>query len=226
MNNLENHKELKSQIHEIDFSISDFLETKASAEFDFKPINDGLGFHKPAERKILSPLSSSEVITPSRQTNFLNRHIPQGNVSEAPAIKKKVAKSNQQKSVSKTLLPRQVFASLIDMAVVYVALLALSKIFVFAASIMGVSFEVNDISSYRWFYLPIYLLSWLSYSSLMTPNQTIGQSIAKIRFQSDENAFTASFIRSLIVMFSWICMGIPTLFDFQGKLSDSSFGHD
>ncbi|GAB4013068.1 MAG: hypothetical protein Fur0010_09520 [Bdellovibrio sp.] len=223
MNNHEISKSSKSQIPNIDFSINEFLSQDVSIDFDFKPINEGLGFHKPQERKVVSPITSSNL---SQKINVPHAARVSMQPAASPAVRvgKTSRKENQGKAetLSWSMLLKQFVASSIDAVVVFFALIILARIASAMAGLLEVQFHYGNFKTYFLFYLPIYIVSWISYNTFLGPSQTIGQSLMKIKLSFEREVYVSSFIRSLVVLSSWICLGIPTLFDFQGKLSDSS----
>lgn len=223
MNNQEISRSSKNQIPNIDFSINEFLSQGSSIDFDFKPINEGLGFHKPQERKVVSPIASSDY-TQKINVPHAARVSTQPSISAAVRVAKPSRMETQGKAetLSWSMLLKQFVASSIDVVVVFFALIIVARIASAMAELLEVQFHYGDIKTYVFFYVPIYIVSWISYNTFLGPAQTIGQSLMKIKLSFEREVYISSFIRSLVVLSSWICLGIPTLFDFQGKLSDSS----
>lgn len=226
--NTENHTHEKD-FNSIDFSINDFLaNSNQGIDFDFKPINDGLGFHKPQERKTATHLIPPDAIKVKSQVPLYktNQVVPPIVTPTASAPHLNI-KSNKQvrTQYGASLLLSQLGAFLVDLLVVAFALMLIGKIVVFMSSLYEVRFHLADFSKYKFYYISLFVLSWLSYSTLMSPIQTVGQSLFNLKFKAESRPYQSAFIRSLVVALSLLCLGIPTLFDFQGKLSDSRIKH-
>ncbi|PIP92882.1 MAG: hypothetical protein COW00_06180 [Bdellovibrio sp. CG12_big_fil_rev_8_21_14_0_65_39_13] len=219
MENNQIHSDLKK--HNLEFSVTDFLNSD-SPQFDFKPINDGLGFHKDLEVK--PSLNSAKAFDFNSQSKVQdNNLVSQYRIS--PHQNAKVAKSNDRqvkvtrgKSVS---LLTQAFSGIIDLLIVAFSTIALIRILSLSSSLQGLKLGAIDLKTHWGFTLSFFSIIWVSYSTFLSPSQTVGQSLAHTKLKFVKDPYMSSFIRSLVILSSFVCFLIPLLFDFQGKLSDT-----
>jgi len=146
MENNQIHSDLKK--HNLEFSVTDFLNSD-SPQFDFKPINDGLGFHKDLEVK--PSLNSAKAFDFNSQSKVQDNNL----VSQyrvAPPQKMKLAKSsdrqlklNKEKSVS---LLTQVFSGVIDLLIVAFSTIALIRILSLSSSLQGLKLGAIDLTTH------------------------------------------------------------------------------
>lgn len=228
MENNHTHSELKKQT--LEFSVTDFLNSD-SPQFDFKPINDGLGFHKESEIKTTMNPSKAFEFEPQMKSNEGNL-VSQYRISPAPHVKKANAQTKvnprqeHKKSLQKVSLVSQTASGIIDLLVVALSTVALMRLLSIGSALQGIKDSPLDLKTHWGFGIGFFSIIWISYSTFLGPAQTIGQTLTKTKLTFVKDPYMSSFIRSLIVLSSFICFLIPLFFDFQGKLSDSELVND
>ena len=82
---------------------------------------------------------------------------------------------------------------------------------------------VKDYAPYLAF---ISFLNYLLFFSILNCSSGFGASLMRIRLVTVKNkraSFTNTFARTFLVLLSFIALGVPLLFDFHGKLSDTKW---
>lgn len=218
--------------------------------YDFKPVTRGLGFHDPLEkskrvtkqthRATRTRNSASSAMKASHLQNTPMTVSDPSLMSGIDALYgNKPLEGAEEVKLKETPLKKVTAkvkeASYFEMAcafivdfltVIFINLILFSSFYGFAFK----SFDVLGIQSFILAFLPYFaiLLSliFVSYYSLLEPMGTPGKRLWGIKTVSvgTNKAVTIkmSFIRSLITLCSIPLFFFPLIFDFQGKLSDST----
>ncbi len=225
-------------------------------DFDFKPLNEGLGFHHEERKNGILPQAnkrnqhisvtrenssttrtsnlgvSNEGITRNglESMNSLSAFYSESQViEEAPKLK---ASDFEPKAVEikVTSSTKQFSAWLIDVLVVACITTGLMALFV-AVSGLSISqfFEVIGQKDLIIFTSVSFSIFYLSYFSILDLQATPGKSLLKIRLVREDGKgilLKDSFLRSFITLLSFVTLGLPCLIDFQGKLTDTKVSED
>jgi uncharacterized RDD family membrane protein YckC len=234
----------------IAFSASEFnLE-----EFDFKPLNEGLGFHQEERKNGILPtkatksqnisvtrgssipkvaglgVSNPKVADKGLQSmNALSAFYEESQSTEQLPVEE-VPVQKIEKALKTAAMTKQFGAWLIDLLIVCALTVSLLALFVLVS---GLSFEQfyqvigpNDLMIFGASAFSIFFLSYFSILDLQT---TPGKSVLKLRLVREDNAditLKDSFIRSFITLVSFVALGLPCFIDFQGKLTDTKVVED
>ena len=196
----------------------------------FKAINPGLGFHQEvrgSDLRFRRPLRASGVM-PMRQRTMIPPRQAAGATVAMPQIKT----SAEQKSfapVSRSVALQvpatswQLTAWLIDVVSVLVCFTFTLGVFFVASGLSFAQFwgfmQRQDFQIFAATLLAIY---YLIYFSILDLVGSFGKSYLGIKVllaNGQVPRFRHTLIRTLVVMGSWLLLGIPCLFDVQGKLS-------
>lgn len=147
--------------------------------------------------------------------------------SQTSEVKKEVKpKAKKKKQYMEATFTEMFFAYVLDCIII------LSLSLILFACFFGMAFEVLDLELLKLFlteqiaYFGVFLgLLYLSYFTMLEPVGTFGKKAFRlITLRSGKNErirIKASFIRAVSSALSLPLLGLPSLFDFQGKLSDS-----
>lgn len=224
-------------------------------DFDFKPLNEGLGFHHEERKNGILPQSNkrNQHISVSRDTSSATRQSNLGvsnegitrnglesmnslsafysesqTIEEAPKLKASDFIETKKIRVASSFT--QLSAWIIDVLAVLMISAGLLAIFV---AISGLSFSQfyeiigpNDLAIFGGVSFSIFYLSYFSILDLQT---TPGKSLLNIRLVREDQKpilLKDSFLRSFITLVSFTTLGLPCLIDFQGKLTDTKIAED
>lgn len=219
--------------------------------YDFKPITKGLGFHDPLEkskRVQASPNRSAKVSTQTRTSRSPVSHLQNtpSTVSDPSLVSgiealygnrpaEQVVKAKETQRInSKTKTPLKSASYLEASGAFVIDLLVVTLInTLLFISFYGLAFRELSLSGIQGFvyqslpyFMTLLALIFISYFSLLEPMETIGKRLWGIRtvLVGSKKPITIklSFVRSLIALLSLPLLLFPLIFDFQGKLSDST----
>ena len=210
-------------------------------DFDFKPITQGLGFHKnkkEEKRAKITPRKSPSVIhnftdSSSMHSNAVANselaafYSTEKNISvSVPELpKREVKKEAKAKKLLKAPLFNQVSAFVIDLILVTMATGLTLALLMFVS---GLEYEIL-VKSLGQIELAKYILSffviyYVSYFTILDVAGTVGKSMMGIRLVHVEGKklrLKHTFIRSLVTLLSFVALGLPSILDFQGRLSET-----
>jgi uncharacterized RDD family membrane protein YckC len=224
--------------------------------YDFKPVTKGLGFHDPLEKSKRVNKPKAQVYGQSRPSvnnkKPSSHHLQNtpttvsdpslltgidalyGNKTVEEVTKPKVLEKKTSKVKAKakeaTFL-QMAGAFILDLLLVFTINIVLFIAFYGFAfktlSVGGVSaFILNSLP----FFAILFSLIFITYFSLLEPMVTWGKRVWGIKSvligSKKPITIKSSFIRALISLCSFPLLFFPLMFDFQGKLSDSSVIQD
>ncbi|PIK14431.1 MAG: hypothetical protein CES88_08800 [Halobacteriovorax sp. JY17] len=241
LNSSEN-KEVKEVVFNSEFNFDDF---------DFKPLNEGLGFHHEERKNGILPQSNkrNQHISVSRDTSSASRTTNLGVsnegitrnglesmnslsafysesqvVEEAPKLKASdfATKKKKVKSAAPIL---QFSAWLIDVVIVAAISAGLMSLFVLVSGLSFSKFyEIIGANDLAIFGSVSFSIFYLSYFSILDLQATPGKALLKLKLAREDGKSTLlkdSFLRAFITILSFVTLGLPCLIDFQGKLTDT-----
>lgn len=225
-------------------------------DLDFKPLNEGLGFHHEERKNGILPQAnkrnqhmsvSREASSTTRTSNLgvSNEGITRNGlesmnslsafysesqvVEEAPKLKVSDFEPKVEK-IKVAPATKQFSAWVIDILLVACISAGLMALFV---AVSGLSFKQfyevigkNDLAIFGSVSFSIF---YLSYFSILDLQATPGKSLLKLRLTREDGKailLKDSFLRSLITLLSFVTLGLPCLIDFQGKLTDTKIAED
>jgi len=200
----------------------------------FKAINAGLGFHQEvrgSDLRFKRPLRSTATM-PSRQRTFVPPTPRPNTLTTAmPQIKTRTAVTAQPavalaKTASKTPSKAlQFMAWVIDLASVLTCFAFTLGVFFLTSGLSFSQFlafmQRQDFQIFAFILLAIY---YVVYFSILDLVGSFGKSYLGIKVLTKDlqrPRFWHTLRRTLVVMGSWLLLGIPCLFDGQGKLSQT-----
>ena len=204
-------------------------------EFDiesyrFKPVNKGLGFHEKAQNRLVahSVLQSSLEKRLDRESS-MNGGDSLKAFYEAPVVGNKKIFENSVVDNDRMKDFLQFFGWLVD--VFFVCMISLVTIvgLGFVAHFFGrTSLEVvvmtftqtNGVMSVGVLFSITYLL-YFTYGDIGTSLGKTFFGVKLVAKSGEQPTSRMTLVRSLATLFSLSLLGIPALFDFQGKLSDT-----
>lgn len=203
--------------------------------FDFKPVTKGLGFHQ-----------KERPVTPSKtayRTNAKPISSPQKVLSEADIFGEKELSSFERellfgakpKETQKPLPKKEIFveadpflqigAFAVDVAIMATLLVVTLSLFVVVSPFSLKEASILISNKTNWIFAGVLaVIFFLTYFSFLEVGVTPGKALFKMGTVSKSGkglSLVGAFIRSLITLLSFLALGVPLLFDFQGKLSDS-----
>lgn len=212
-------------------------------ELDFKPINKGLGFHHAEKEKIgqAKKALSAPIISNIQATRDSSTHLNQGNLHTGPISPELQAFYGQKpvhviekKNKERVLVEPAKKITLASTAqlmgswlVDFLAISLIMGLLTFAFSFtVGISFveiidQVKIIDGVVFSLL--FSIMYLSYFSILDLAQTPGKILFKLKLEGIDKSlsFKASFIRATVSLISILLLGLPSLLDFSGKLSET-----
>lgn len=240
--NSNENKEAKEVVFNSEFNLDDF---------DFKPLNEGLGFHHEERKNGILPQSnkrnqhmsvSRDASSASRTTNLgvSNEGITRNGlesmnslsafysesqtIEEAPKLKVTDFPKKQKKIVVADSLS-QLTAWLIDVAAVTAISAGLLALFVVVSGLTFTQFyEVIGPNDLAIFGSVSFSIFYLSYFSILDLQATPGKSLMNVKLVREDSKAVLlkdSFLRAFITLISFVTLGLPCLIDFQGKLTDT-----
>jgi uncharacterized RDD family membrane protein YckC len=232
-------KHINEETNTIKFNFDDFdIE-----EFELKPVNKGLGFHKSEERvRPMKPLPVS--IEPlkkhmsSKQSMNPPKMLAKSEISigaleaDKPIFMKEAVKSHSIEE-TRSVLQRakatdRALAFLVDLIIILVMMIGVGAVLMFAldqpmnvksAQAMIVNIEILP------FILGVFSLLYLLYFSVMDMQSSLGKELMGLTVKNISQAnlaFMQSFLRTFISLLSFVALGLPLLLDFHSRLSESS----
>ncbi len=199
----------------------------------FKPISEGLGFHR-NERE--NKVSSTSFLYPEerrkmdeRKRKSFYREKAEHTNRILPAMvkeKKKSVKKDKEVFRKAPLYYSQFTAYLIDLAVIFLLVLGVGILF---------SFSTVGKLDYRFFLERktldeiilcslLYILYYLAYFSFMEPDKTVGKGLLKINtlhISGRKASIYQCFVRAVVTLFSTCAFFFPLLLRLQDKLSET-----
>lgn len=215
-------------------------------ELDFKPINKGLGFHHAEKEKIgqikkgaSAPIVSN--IQATRQSTVTSGHSSHNNLHTGPISPELQAfygqkplhtfeKKNKEKvlitPVKKVFLAStaQLFGAwVVDFLAItsMMILLAFSFALTVNVSVTELVSQMKLIDAVVFFIL--FSIMYLSYFSILDLAQSPGKILLKLKLEGIDKGLTfkASLTRAAVSLVSVMLLGLPSLLDFSGKLSET-----
>jgi hypothetical protein len=206
--------------------------------FDFKPITEGLGFHKkPEDKKVykakLPPRKSASVdfVHPyTLKQEGLSRDL-KPSLSEINYNAKETEVASTQSVLAVPTFKDKAFgfetvtAYLIDLLLVCGAFIVMNLVF---KELMGINLseygqKIRELDLFApWFAL--FGLCYVSYFTLVDFSGGFGKSLFNLHIRSLDNnkaSLSQCFFRSLVSFLSLPLFFMVMLFDFQGKLSET-----
>ena len=201
----------------------------------FRAISTGLGFHQEvrgSDLKFKRPLRSSSVMPARQRTMVPPRHAANTATVAMPQIKtsRSVAKVNTPDVApllkSQAQVPTtswQLTAWLIDVVSVMVCFMFTLGVFFVASGLSFAQFlgfmQRQDFQIFAATLLAIYYVIYFSILDLVGSFGKSYLGISVVQTNGQRPRFRHTLLRTLVVMGSWCLLGIPCLFDVQGKLS-------
>ncbi|WP_127715330.1 RDD family protein [Halobacteriovorax sp. HLS] len=247
MDNQITHNEPKSNDSNIVFNTSEFNLD----EFDFKPLNEGLGFHQEERRNGILPTNNNKNISVSRshsavRTSSLGISNPKvadkgiQSMNALSAFYEETQPEQVEVELKKTLTEesfyqvtsssRQFGAWLVDISVVTLMSISLLGLFVLVSGLKVSQFyQIIGPNDLLIFGASAFSIFYLSYFSILDLQTTPGKSMFKIKLVKENNqpvSLKDSFLRSFITVISFVTLGLPCIIDFQGKLTDTKVVDD
>ena len=217
--------------------IRSMLNEDIGDDFNFKPINEGLGFHQGRDRENkITPNSFTDVQDRTgrqKRMKTLNFGINYGNRIQTPVVSKKTDPSAppDEAQITKPWRspshPRQLAAYLVDLLVI--SFIAVGTLASFAFMLTGsIDYEfLLKQSGQRETVIGsvlLFCLYYLAYFTFMESNRTIGKELLRIetlRFSREKPSVFQCFLRALITLFSTLALFFPILLSLQDRLSET-----
>jgi len=220
-------------------------------DFDFKPLNEGLGFHHEERKNGILPQSNTKAqnISVTRSTRpavakalgVSNQAVVKNGLesmnslsafySEGQAESVSEEKSIEEVVKLETARPLLQFAAwLVDVLLVLAISSFLLGLFVLVSGLSFIQFyQLVGMNDLLLFGSVSYSIFYLSYFSILDLQSTPGKSLFKLKLVREDNVDTLlkdSFLRAFITLISFVTLGLPCLIDFQGKLTDTKVVKD
>lgn len=188
-------------------------------DFDFRPVTKGLGFHH--EKSISSPAKAKAKRAVRPRVNRAEL----GNSASRSSILKELPKKIIKKEKS-ARLGVQLTGFAFDMALIFCLQFSLNFIFVKVAKLDSIAhlleFTVIEQSVFLIF---IYLFYFTIFDITGSPGKRIFSMSLKNTLNK-KLTMSQTLIRAVVTLVSLLLLGMPSLFDFQGKLSDTKLVED
>ncbi|WP_372652008.1 RDD family protein [Halobacteriovorax sp.] len=245
--NSNENKEAKDVVFNNEFNLDDF---------DFKPLNEGLGFHHEERKNGILPQANkrNQHISVSRETSATTRTTNLGvsnegitrnglesmnslsafysesqNIEEAPKLEVSDFEPKAKEIVTASSA-KQFSAWILDILIVACITASLMALFVAVSGLSFIQFyEVIGQNDLAIFVSVSFSIFYLSYFSILDLQATPGKSLLKLRLIREDGKpvlLKDSFLRSFITLLSFVTLGLPCLIDFQGKLTDTKVKED
>lgn len=225
-------------------------------DFDFKPLNEGLGFHHEERKNGILPQSNTKAqnISVNRAARSTSTSTPTQSlgVSNSTVIKNGLESMNslsafysegpaevtteQEQVESETIAlvvakPHLQFAAwIIDVLLVLAISSFLLGLFVLVSGLrISQFYEFVGMNDLLLFGSVSFSIFYLSYFSILDLQATPGKSLFKLRLVREDRLdilLKDSFLRAFITLISFVTLGLPCLIDFQGKLTDTKVVND
>lgn len=210
-------------------------------DFDFKPITKGLGFHKNKKEE------KRAKVTPRKTTNVINNFTDSAPAQNNPAMansdlaafysdqkqqiadsvveKKQTKKAPKVINLKKAPTFNQIAGFAIDMILVTMAtgvtVALLMLISGLEYNILVRSLGELEIAKYI---LSLFVIYFVSYFTILDVAGTVGKSMMGVRLVHVEGKklrLKHTFIRSIVTLLGFVALGLPSILDFQGRLSET-----
>ena len=199
----------------------------------FTAINPGLGFHQEvrgSDLKFKRPLRASGVMPVRQRTMVPPRHTNNTATVAMPQLKTftENTKSNIKALPTTTTLKTplttwQLTAWFLDVISVMVCFMFTLGVFFIASGLNFSQFwGFMQRQDFQIFAVSLFAIYYVIYFSILDLVGSFGKSylgLSVVHANGQRLRFRHTFTRTLVVMGSWILLGIPCLFDLQGKLS-------
>lgn len=230
---------------EIDVN-SDFLD-----ELNFRPVNKGLGFHQERKaqnnsysQKIKRPLATPIASLEKRSDSFTRSHIDQtitlsnaesqlvykNNIKvipepQIPEVSGDSSNDKKKLEIEEASYAARGVAYLLDLSILVVCYFLFSILIM-----MNLELNFNRIvdglgpSDFIISNVVLFSLMYLFYFSVLDINKTLGKNLLGIHLQKsshDRVDLKASFLRALTTLLSLPLLGLPSMLDFQNKISET-----
>lgn len=209
--------------------------------FDIKPINKGLGFHRTSERVHPKTFSTprpatrlstpKEVMAPAILTqqlrlkseplpNVLRTEPKQENIEQA-------APREENASLVSAKAWQRLIAFLVDLTIIFALQASLGFVL-----LMSLGLPVEFASLAKVFSLNQWLLAlaistsvvYVAYFSILDMQASFGKDLLGLGLQTssgDKLSFSISFLRAILSLVSFIALGLPLVLDFHSRLSET-----
>lgn len=197
-------------------------------DFDFKPVTKGLGFHHNEEtektvRSYQRPQAKPVQDPYKRESVSISINQPRVNEPTKALIKEKTKKKSKTRSAR---MGMQFTGFIFDLIILISIQISLNYVFLKIVGLSNFShFLQFTIIEQTLFFAFIFLF----YFTLMDLTASPGKRILSMRLNSltsKKVSIDQTLIRSVVTLLSFLTMGMPLLFDFQGKLSDTKLIED
>lgn len=211
-------------------------------DFDFKPITKGLGFHKNKKEEKRSKVTPRKSATTSVINNFTDSS-PSANpgvanselaafytdeakrIIETPEVKKEIKKQTKSIKLQKAPMFNQVAGFVIDLVLVSMATgLTVALLILISGleyNILVKSLGELEIAKYI---LSLFVIYFMSYFTILDVAGTVGKSMMGVKLVHVEGKklkLKHTFIRSIVTLLGFVALGLPSILDFQGRLSET-----
>ena len=246
MENQTSHNDHQAKDPSIAFSASEFNLD----DFDFKPLNKGLGFHQEERKNGILPTNNKNISVTRgvkspvaaglgisnpnvadkgiQSMNALSAFYSESQTEEVEEILTNVLNEAVEYKTAKTL--NQFAAWFLDLVIVLAISSSLLGLFVLVSGLSIAKFyQVIGPNDLILFGASSFSIFYLSYFSILDLQSTPGKSLLNLQLLRENNkevSLRDSFLRSLITLLSFVTLGLPCLIDFQGKLTDTKVVED
>ena len=196
-------------------------------DFDFKPVTKGLGFHHEKEK---AKKTNPQLRTPRPAVSRRIQTKPETQKLSAPykeveldlnIIKKQDATKTKKVTQQKARMGLQFTAFVFDLIIILAVQGLMNFLFLKVVELDSITRFIE----FTWIEQSLFFsFLFLFYFTLLDVVASPGKKIFSIRLIStvrDKVAIDQTLVRSVVTLFSFITVGMPLFFDFQGKLSDT-----
>ena len=217
MQEILNHtqKSKSSNIPTMDFDID---------SFEFKPVTKGLGFHQdkikensPRKFKRTQTIAQKERVKYEERSVVINTPLPPKNIQ----VSSEEIKTKKVEKIRNARMGLQFTSFIFDLVLICSIQLGLN--FAFLKIVQLDSF--SKFLEFTWKEQSLFFsFLFLFYFTLLELASTPGKRIFDLKLETTVGkklSIDQTLIRSVVTLLSFITVGMPLLFDFQGKLSDT-----
>jgi hypothetical protein len=215
----DSHRKSNARPNELEIDLDAIFSGQPNDEFEFKPLTKGLGFHTEAKRTTGAQVSQQRQIV---QPTFSPSHSPASHTA-LPTMKRIEPVATKGPAIgAKT---SQVFMAHFMDQLVILGLFAANLLLV--SKVSGIEkqtlFSMLNDTSFLVLSIVIYAIYYVSYFTFNGITGTFGQRLVGIKLMATTGQLDVSktLTRSLVTLSSLFIFGMPLLFDFHGKLSDT-----
>jgi uncharacterized RDD family membrane protein YckC len=229
-------RQINDDSNSIKFNFDDFdIES-----FELKPVNRGLGFHKPEERMRHKVIKKVEKTFPSAK--FTQAPLPRTLLTQNEAMmsppeaerplflkdelkvdlkEEKIDMLERASGVSRAV------AFLVDLLIIITMMIGVGVVLMFALERPFSIHELQQLASHLGFIVGCigsFAVLYLIYFGVMDMHSSLGKDLMglTVRDVSQNNlAFTQTVSRTFISLISFIALGLPLILDFHSRLTDS-----